>query len=298
MNYDYYAYLAELDPQDNEKKDASCLASGFIDECIVQSCQKEEKNKQGKKVDHKNDARKDYQNKIREISFEFPSEISSLFLKPDFSKIPAHWLSLEIPFTLQTPWYSKDDKPFHILDNPVHKDKVFGVPFMPASAWKGLLRWACRMQAGLFEHLEKDPNMDNWQDLDWIIHLFGNEKEEKKDFKRGTLVFYPTWFSKIGFEVINPHSRETRAGKGPIFYEVVPADTEGILSLLYAPTNIEEVKKYRKQALDNLVNAIEQLLTVYGFSAKRTAGWGIASIESQDIENIRDDLQKYYDKEL
>ncbi|MDY6994665.1 MAG: hypothetical protein SVR94_18935 [Pseudomonadota bacterium] len=65
------------------------------------------------------------------------------------------------------------------------------------------------------------------------------------------------------------------------------------MSLLYAPTNIEEAKKYRKQVLDNLVNAIEQLLTVYGFSAKRTAGWGIASIESKTIEDIQKKLQDY-----
>lgn len=58
------------------------------------------------------------------------------------------------------------------------------------------------------------------------MHLFGNEKGEGEEFSRGALVFYPTWFDKIGFEVINPHNRARRAGTQPIYYEVV---TPGLL---------------------------------------------------------------------
>ena len=291
MNYDYYAHLAtqKINPQYNEKKGASCLASGFVDECIVLSSSDKE-NARGKYSKfEKRQGKKTTKEITTRANLKIPKELN--LEKLDFSKIPTHWCSLEIPFTLQTPWYSKDDKPFHVLDNPLHKDKVFGVPFMSASTWKGLLRWACRMQAGLLKHLETDPKMNHWQDPDWIIHLFGNEKEEKKDFRQGTLVFYPTWFSKIGFEVINPHSRKTHAGTIPILYEVVPAGTEGTLYLLYAPVNIDESKKYQKEALNNLITAIEQLLTIYGFSAKRTAGWGIATIEKAAWIKIQEKIQ-------
>jgi CRISPR-associated protein Cmr2 len=141
------------------------------------------------------------------------------------------------------------------------------------------------MQAGLHEHLQqRRGKMDDWRDPDWIVHLFGNEKGENEDFLRGALAFYPTWFDKVGFEVINPHSRKTRAGTKLILYEVVPADTEGILRLQYAPLpgaakrdGVEPT-----EALQSLLDAAEQLLTVYGFSAKRTAGWGIA-----EVTNVR-----------
>jgi CRISPR-associated protein Cmr2 len=152
---------------------------------------------------------------------------------------------------------------------------------MSAASWKGLLRWACRMQAGLQEHLQRHGGkMDDWRDPDWIVHLFGNEKGEKEDFRRGALAFYPTWFNKVGFEVINPHSRKTRAGTQPILYEVVPPDTEGVLRLLYAPLPGYGGRgtAERIDALQKLLDAAEQLLTVYGFSAKRTAGWGIAEV--------------------
>jgi CRISPR-associated protein Cmr2 len=192
-----------------------------------------------------------------------------------------NWIGIEIRFELLQPWYSKDDRPFHVLDNPVRKDRVFGVPYMSAASWKGLLRWACRMEAGLREHLEQhEGKMEGWKDPDWVVHFFGNEKGEEANFRQGALAFYPSWFDKIGFEVINPHSRAKRAGRQPIFYEVVPAGTRGVLRMLYAPVGGVPRLSIGDQIwmLQSLVSAVNSLVTVYGFSAKRTAGWGIAKI--------------------
>src|SRR5579884_2765450 len=147
----------------------------------------------------------------------------------------ADWLALAADFELLTPWYSKDDRPFHVLDNPVRKDRVFGVPFMSAASWKGLLRWAFRVHTGLIGPAPIQDEEQRRKAEACEVHLFGNEKGEKEDFRQGSLAFYPTWFDKIGFEVINPHSRKTRAGTQPILYEVVPSGTEGVLRLLYAP---------------------------------------------------------------
>jgi CRISPR-associated protein Cmr2 len=138
------------------------------------------------------------------------------------------------------------------------------------------------MQAGLSGHLEKhDMKMDGWKDPSWIVHLFGNEKREEENFSSGALVFYPAWFNKIGFEVINPHSRTRRAGTQPIYYEVVPAGTQGELRLLYAPLpgEIERHKVGPADFIDRLIESIEVLLETYGISAKRTAGWGTARID-------------------
>ncbi len=201
------------------------------------------------------------------------------------------WLTLEIEFSLRTPWFSKDDRPFHVLDNPVRKDRVFGVTYMSAASWKGMLRWACRMQAGLREYLASGKRFEDWHEPNWILHLFGNEKGEGQDFHQGALVFYPTWFDKIGFEVINPHDRRRRAGTQPILYEVVPgrrpkADNpqefedggKGSLRLLYAPWPGAKQTARWADFLPPLLEAIEQLLTKYGISAKSTVGWGTAEI--------------------
>ncbi|MEN3009264.1 RAMP superfamily CRISPR-associated protein [Pseudothermotoga sp.] len=224
-----------------------------------------------------------YISKVQKMTLKDPGEfIEGSGLRPNFSDLPSQsWLGIQVDFELLTPWYSKDDRVFNtlILDNSVRKDRVFSTPFMSATSWKGLLRWACRMRTGLKEHFERGKNFKDWEDPDWILHLFGNEKGKGEDFHQGSLVFYPTWFDKIGFEVINPHDRKSRAGIHPIHYEVVPVGANGTLYLLYAPwpgmkhtVNVEE-------SLLKLLEAIKILLTTYGISAKRTVGWGTAKIK-------------------
>jgi CRISPR-associated protein Cmr2 len=239
-----------------------------------------------------------YMTQAKKISLREARKLSDgLDFRADFSELPSpRWLALKVDFELQTPWYSKDDRVFHVLDNPVRKDRVFGIPFMAASSWKGMLRWACRMRAGLgqyLQYLQEHPDMAEWSDPAWILHLFGNEKGEGEEFSRGALVFYPTWFDRIGFQVINPHSRENRAGKGPIYYEVVPPGAKGTLSLLYAPWPGMKFTADPKEVLPWLLEAIETLLTVYGISAKRTVGWGTAKIEKwQAFHNTGKNVEK------
>ncbi|WP_051328339.1 RAMP superfamily CRISPR-associated protein [Desulfatirhabdium butyrativorans] len=274
MSFDLYASLAEIQACPTQVNEGS-LASGFVNGCAIWSCRDEEKN----------NARQCYMKRAAELELNVPADLQ---FDPDHAFLPdPAWFGIDVFFTLASPWYSKDDRPFHVLDNPVRKDRVFGVPFMSAASWKGLLRWACRMQAGLREHLEKhDMKMDGWNDPSWIIHLFGNEKGEDERSRAGALVFYPTWFNKVGFEVINPHSRTRRAGTQPIYYEVVPAKKIGRLRLLYAPLpgGIENDKVTPADFIDGFIDSIRTLLETYGISAKRTAGWGTANINNEKSE--------------
>lgn len=274
MNFDLFADLAKQQacPRGNGG-DPSSLASGFVDGCTSWFGQAELVSDEKERNRKKNDARRCYMERAKSLTnIDFPDELG--FDRFEAPPEPT-WIGIEVEFILKTPWYSKDDRPFHVLDNPVRKDRVFGVPFMSATSWKGLLRWACRMHAGLLQHFQAGKSFDEWKDCPWIVHLFGNEKGEEEHFLHGALAFYPTWFSKIDFEVINPHSRAKRAGTQPIYYEVVPAGTNGTLRLLYAPLP----GSAQPDALSRLIGAIEQLLTTYGISAKRTVGWGTASIQ-------------------
>ncbi len=292
MSFDYYASLAEKKACP-KKVDECGLASGFADGCLVWSSS------------NKNEARKCYMKRASDLKdLKLPPDLN---LEPDFSQLPdSSWFGIEVGFTLLSPWYSKDDRPFHVLDNPVRRDRVFGVPFMSAASWKGLLRWACRMQAGMYGHLESHGmKMDSWKDPAWIVHLFGNERAEGEEFSRGALQLYPTWFDKVDFEVINPHRRKTRAGTQPIYYEVVPAGTKGSLRLLYAPLprEVENDKVKPVYVIANLIDGITALLETYGISAKRTAGWGAAEVKSCSLffmkgswleESVGSDDEKEY----
>jgi CRISPR-associated protein Cmr2 len=238
---------------------------------------------------------------------------------PPIEGLPTGSWFLQFEFTLAKPWLSKDDDPFYVTDavNPVRKDKVFKVPMMAASSWKGLLRWAV-MQAHLVERKDElTPDEFAERRLAHTL-LFGDEKGEEpgsvKDFSRslddlkphakdlyrqqarqhfnvaeeealphhsGRLICYPTFFDLIDVEVINPHSRTTRAGINPIYLECVPAGAKGTFSLLYVPVDLigqpsERIRQQATMDLREVCPPITALMLTYGFSAKRTSGFGSA----------------------
>ncbi len=280
------------------------LAGGFVDRVSKCFLDAEIKRLEAERSNDKKRERQAEQEKTR-LRKEYLGKASRRFpvklyprLQIDFSTLSSdRWLALQVDFEILTPWYSKDDRLFHVMDNPVRKDRVFGVPFMAASSWKGMLRWAFRRCTKLTGPEKESDEEKRRQAQLWELHLFGNEKGEGEKFHRGALVFYPTWFNKIGFEVINPHSRERRAGTKPIYYEVVPGRTlqvkkkpdgaeekeevegaKGTLSLLYAPWPGMKSHPKPEDVLPKLLESIEDLLTTYGISAKRTVGWGTARI--------------------
>ncbi len=82
-------------------------------------------------------------------------------------------------------------------------------------------------------------------------------------------------------EVINPHSRKTRAGTHPIYLECVPIGAQGTFSLLYVPFDLigKEESYIKQQALADLeliAEGLSAMFLTYGFSAKRTSGYGVA----------------------
>jgi len=286
MTWDYFVWLEGCDHLEDMPAQWA-LGSGFVDhvskcfmEAEIERSEAEKAGDKGRKKQaeqKKNQLRKNYMEKSRHT---FPVGLCP-GIQVDFScLLSPRWFALQVDFELLSPWYCRDDRIFHLMDNPVRKDRVFGVPFMAASSWKGLLRWACRMQKGLLEFLRSGKSFDKERrDPDWILHLFGNKKGEEESFHQGALVFYPTWFDRVGFEVINPHSRARRAGTQPIYYEVVPPGAKGALSLLYAPWPGMKPEAEPREVIPKLLEAIETLLTIYGISAKRTVGWGTAKIE-------------------
>ncbi|NJK67865.1 MAG: hypothetical protein HC789_12795 [Microcoleus sp. CSU_2_2] len=189
-------------------------------------------------------------------------------------RLPQFSFMLRVPFKLQKPYLSKDDRTFHLLDNPVRKDKVFQTLMVASTSWKGALR------ATFWQLVDREDN-------EQIIRLFGNAREDEKG-QAGRLYFYPTFFDKIGLEVINPHDRKTGTGKNPILIESVPIGATGDFVLLYVPFGkIDESQV--AQDLELVAKGVEAMLVVYGFGAKTSSGFGIAEVSGKVDFAIRSD---------
>lgn len=261
-------------------------------------------------------------------TFEAPEEVrhlaSVLRLAPkhvELAALPPYSSVIHLACRLDKPYLSQDDVEFHVLDNPVRKEKVFGLPMVGASQWKGALRAAMTYQlADWWLSLDQDARARRANYRRFVarrIHLtalFGSEKGVLVDdkqldayldqiggeeaarlyrrflrrfitstgFRTGRLRFFPTFFSRIGLEVINPHERSTRAGTQPIYIESVPQNTPGAFTLLYVPfdcTGQGETETRRQVGADirMLGQGLRAMLTTYGFGAKTSSGFGVAA---------------------
>lgn len=201
---------------------------------------------------------------------------------PNESNIPNDSILIKIEFKLKKPFISSDDEQFWPNpENPLCKDKVLRIPYIRPSSWKGSLRSVMR------DRLKKPEAI--------IERLLGSEKA-KEELRRGRLAFYPTFLNNIDLDVIAPHDRITKSGKrgiSPIFLEVAPENAKGTFSLLYFPFDLIESlysKDEKERAIEEmkedwqiLIEAIQAMLTKYGFGAKTTAGYGIANIEKIEV---------------
>ena len=183
---------------------------------------------------------------------------------PNLTILPPYSFSLRFTFTLAQPYLSKDDNGFYIIDNPIMRDKVFRLPMVRPSSWKGNLRAALRQ-------LQSNS----------VQQLFGKVNETNNEGHTGRLIFYPTFFTQTGLEIINPHDRKTKVGKNPILFESVPEGATGCFTLLYVPFSRigQDETETRRQVAEDLVavaKGINAMMTTYGFGAKTSSGFGIA----------------------
>ena len=103
-------------------------------------------------------------------------------------------------------------------------------------------------------------------------------------FLQGRLHFYLCYFDNMDIEVINPHDREKKAGKWPIYFESVKTDAEGTFALLYVPmglvSSVEGVIRQKVASdLELLFPALQAMFLEYGFGAKTSSGFGVIKNE-------------------
>lgn len=109
-------------------------------------------------------------------------------------------------------------------------------------------------------------------------------KDDPIPHSQGRLQFFPAYLDKIDLEVINPHDRKTRTGKQPIYFEVAPAGAKGIFSLIYTPFDLvgdrDASRAVAPRDLEAIIEGVQGLMFTYGFSAKKSSGFGVVDSNS------------------
>ncbi|MEA3309794.1 MAG: hypothetical protein U9Q70_09830 [Chloroflexota bacterium] len=219
--------------------------------------------------------------------------------------LPVGAAVLQFQMKLARPFLSRDDTPYHICDNPIRKEKIFHLPMMPATSWKGTLR--ATAQRLLAQDADQMNSLAFANKHLRLTLLFGTEKEKGKSqtflnhrggteaaqtynellseytetgFLAGRLRFYSTFFDQVTIEVINPHDRVKKAGKLPIYFEVVDIGAKGTFKLLYLPFDLigkpaQEIASEIAKDFKMLGGSLQAMLSTYGFGAKTSSGFGV-----------------------
>ncbi|GEM_PF-2667067 len=185
------------------------------------------------------------------------------------------WL-VSMKVTLLTQFASKGESEFHYSNNPIVRDRLTGLPMVKPATWKGHLRFAARMAHGV---------ADETQEPEPLRHLFGESRGEEGGME-GRLRFFPTFFTTDARrEIVTPLKRSTRTpARGPLDIEVVPRGSKGTFCLLYLPHpkgpgwSLEQIA----EDLEAVAPALKAMFLDYGFSAKKTAGWGVVEDSVSD----------------
>ncbi|AZR74755.1 hypothetical protein BBF96_00160 [Anoxybacter fermentans] len=220
----------------------------------------------------------------------------------DLKYLPQNSVLIKISFTLKKPYISKNEGEFHIVyvkekdkkevkifENPIVRDKFTGLSVVRPTAWKGHLRFAAEM-------VKKDET----EKKKIIRRLFGSKTDEDEALK-GRLYFFSTFFrNESERDVITPLKRDTRTPvpkRAPINLELMKIGAKGELYLLYFPYPKGENYKDREveEDLKFLAEALKLMFYTYGFSAKKTAGFGVVDpIDEDKIEIVPENFKEYF----
>lgn len=166
----------------------------------------------------------------------------------------------------------------HPLENGFVLDPVIGVPLLPGSSVKGLLR----------AHMRAEGTMRSR-----AIELLGNETPDRmtgdEQSQAGRLVVLPalpqTW-PLLAVDVINCHHPEYYGGgRGapvdwenpvPVYFLAVDSGVDFVFRLGVRPTRHRDEARDRKDVSDGF-ELLESALALLGIGAKTAAGYGVMS---------------------
>jgi CRISPR-associated protein Cmr6 len=164
-----------------------------------------------------------------------------------------------------------------VLETSIKLHHIYGVPYIPASAIKGVLRayriWKlAEWNEEKFKEIEKriDENKPNGDKEKKIIKIFGNQQQKGKLI---VLDAYPTNFEGFDIDIMNPHFPEYYDEDKP------PADWQNPtpITFLAIPKGTEFKFFFKNTSVydQNLENDLKEAFENIGIGGKTSLGYGI-----------------------
>lgn len=189
------------------------------------------------------------------------------------------------PFATGLGWEHPNENGFAFLD-------PYGLPYLPGSGVKGVLRWAAR-------ELARDPAGETagWTD-EAITALFG-EEDPKKPQAQGALRFWDVIPELEGgtldVDILNPHDGDYYQNGGtphdagqpvPVFFLIVPPNSRFHFRVdLIAPNRLVENLRDDWKAL--MQAAFAHAFDWLGFGAKTAVGYGAMAMDRHVLKELQ-----------
>ena len=178
-------------------------------------------------------------------------------------------------------------------------DHTLGIPYIPASSIKGVVRFSHTL--GLLGDLSEEYFDD---EAEWtnISEIFGKGRNKDNESNMGNIIFldaYPESVPNLSVDIMNPHFGEYYSGNKPpadylnpipIKFLTVAKGTTFIFRYMINKAKSSELMKLAKAA-------IEKALTKEGIGAKTAVGYGLFKIEGNDEPESVKKLIKEKEKE-
>lgn len=184
----------------------------------------------------------------------------------------------------------------HPLENGFAFLNPYGLPYLPGSGVKGVLRSAAQQMAQSGEA--------GWNP-GWVDELFGQAATLEDDGHRGALTFLDCVpklpASGMALEIMTPHYSDYYQGKGtphdagspnPIVFLTVPAGSRFTFHVLVKPALLRSESLLDGGWRAPLQAAFELAFEWIGFGAKTAVGYGAMALDTEAQARVREEAEQ------
>ena len=184
----------------------------------------------------------------------------------------------------------------HPLENGFRWHHTLGVPYLPASSIKGMLRaWLTTWASDIFSKEE-------------ITDLFGSDREQSEAHYMGTLIFFdalPLAPATLTLDVMTPHAGDwyEKGASQPGKPDTVPADWQSPVPITFLAVKeatflftLAARNDASQSQLDKVMEQLADALTTLGIGAKTALGYGVMTkleaTQPQSGKRLLEELQE------